>query len=73
MSHAKVATFEITGNNDVREYERLVNDPNVVVSAKSDFFAAVPTDDGVVPVITRVVDYRELPRSDRSVYSAPLA
>lgn len=69
----KVQTFEITGSTDARDYEKLVNDPNVVVCARNDFFAAAPTPDGMVPIVTRVVDYREIPKSDRDVYTAPIA
>ena len=73
MSNAKVATFEITGRTDAREYEKLVNDPNVVVSSKNDFFAAMPGEDGMTAIITRVVDYREVPRSDLDTYAPPIA
>lgn len=73
MSTRKVQTFEITGRSDAAEYEKLVNDPNVVVSSSNDFFAPMPSDDGMVTVITRVVDYREMPKSDTEVYQAPIS
>lgn len=58
---------------DARAFEELVNDPSVHVVAKSDFFAVSgDPKEGVVPVITRVVDYRYT-EAKEPVYHAPIA
>lgn len=65
-------TFDLTNYNDLRDYTELINNCAICVTSESDFFGVGKSEDGPVPCIIRVVDYRERDDCTASVYQQPV-
>ena len=68
----KSEVYDLTIPRHLREYEELVNRRGVAVLSEKEFFGVGKSEDGPVPCIMRVVDYRERECDTDGVYAPPM-
>lgn len=68
----QVQVFDLTVPSQAREYQDLTNLPGVAILDEKDCFAVGRGEEGPVPFVLRVVDYRRETTASEPLYTPPI-